>query len=74
MQSWSESNRLHSTNKRIEQADYSIHEDADKYEGDNEPDLFSESEIDALVAEIQIDDILAEIQEEQNKQLRKGIF
>jgi hypothetical protein len=32
--SWSESNRMHSTNKRIEAADYSIHEDADKYEFD----------------------------------------
>lgn len=66
MQSWSESNRLHSTNKRIEQADYSIHEDADKYEGDDF--------MDAVIAEIEIDDILAEIEEEQNKQLRKGIF
>lgn len=32
--SWSESNRLHSTRMREDAADYSIHEDADKYEFD----------------------------------------
>ena len=34
MTSWGSDNRLHSTRRREEAADYSVHEDADKYEFD----------------------------------------
>jgi hypothetical protein len=44
--SWSESNRLHSTRMREDAADYSIHEDADKYEGDYENDAPDDSYLD----------------------------
>lgn len=44
--SWSESNRLHSTRMREDAADYSISEDADKYEGDYENDASDDSYLD----------------------------
>ena len=46
--SWSESNRLHSTRQRLDAADYSISEDADKYEGDEFDEGGTDYDFDSL--------------------------